>query len=92
MHRHQPHREPVRPPRLRLVHPFARIVLGGTVAIAMLSAGAFVFGPFSDLSALQLTAGPHATGPANVPNAEQHQPAAASAPIARIARRDAIGP
>lgn len=106
MHRHRRHREPARPPRLQLSHPFARFALGGTVALAVLSAGAFVFGPFSDLSALQLAAGPHAKGPGGAPaatvlartgrswgaTAQERQAAAASAPIARVARRDARGP
>ena len=106
MHRHRRHREPARPPRLQLSRPFARYALGGTVALAVLSAGAFVFGPFSDLSALQLAAGPHAEGPSGAPAAsvlartgrswgalaQERQAAAASAPIARIARRDARGP
>ncbi len=108
MHRHHRHRDhhPAPPPRLQLSHPFARLVLGGTVAIAMLGAGAFVFGPFSDLSALQLAGGPHAKGPGGAPAAtvlartgrswgamaQERQAAAASAPIARVARRDARGP
>jgi hypothetical protein len=109
MHRHQRHhrpRDPARPPRLQLSHPFARFVLGGTVAIAVLGAGAFVFGPFSDLSALQLAAGPHAKGPGGAPAAtvlartgrswgavaQERQAAAASAPIAQVAGRDTRGP
>ena len=106
MHRHHRQRDPKPQPRLRLSHPFARIALGGTVAIAVLSAGAFVFGPFSDLSVVQLAAGPHAKGPNGAPaatvlartgrswgaSAQERQAAAASAPIARIARRDALGP
>ena len=110
-HRHPPHRrhrDPAPHPRFQLSPPFARIVLGGTVAIAVLSAGALVFGPISDLSVLQLAAGPHAhgasgalasvvvlahTGRAWGPDAEQRQTAAASsAPITRIARRDTHGP
>jgi hypothetical protein len=106
MHRHRRHRDPAPQPRLQLSRPFARIALGSTVAIAVLSAGAFVFGPFSDLSVLQLAAGPHARGPGNAPAtavlartgrswgaaAEERQAAAASAPIARVARRDTRGP
>ncbi|MEP6874872.1 MAG: hypothetical protein ABI887_10950 [Burkholderiales bacterium] len=106
MHRHRRHRDPAPPPRLQLSHPFARLVLGGTVAVAVLGAGAFVFGPFSDLSALQLAAGPNAQGASGAPAAtvlartgrswgaiaQQRQAAAASAPIARIARRDTHGP
>ena len=106
MHRHRRHREPARPPRLQLSHPFARFALGGTVALAVLSAGAFVFGPFSDLSVLQLAGGPDAKSPSGAPAttvlartgrswgavARERQVAAASAPIARIARGDARGP
>ena len=106
MHRHRRHRDPAPPPRLHLSHPFARIVLGGTVAIAVLGAGAYVFGPFSDLSALQLAASPNAQGPSGASaapvlartgrswaaTAQQRQAAAASAPLARIARRDTHGP
>jgi len=107
MHRHRRPRDPARQPRLQFTHPFARLALGGTVALAVLSAGIYVFGPFSDLSVLQLAVGPYATaGPDNAPApavlartgrswgaaAEQRQAAAASAPIARIARRDTRGP
>ena len=111
MHRRHPphrrHRDPAPQRRFQLSPPFARFVLGGTVAIAVLSAGALVFGPFSDLSVLQLAAGPHAqdaggtlasavlahTGRAWGADAEQRQAAAApSAPITRIARRDMHGP
>lgn len=106
MHRHHHHRDPASRPHLRLSNPFARIALGGTVAIAVLSAGAFVFGPFSDLSVLQLAAGPHATtasgsAPAAIlfahsgrnwgEAAQQRQAAAASAPLARVARREEFG-
>jgi len=106
MHRRNPHHrrqrhEPRAPePRLRIGHPLARCALGITIAIAVLGAGAFVFGPFSDLSALQLAAGPRAVGTDNAPapivyartgrtwrgDAQQRVTAAASAPIARVAR------
>ena len=106
MHRHRRHRDPARPPRLQLSRPFARFALGGTVALAVLSAGAFLVGPFSDLSVLQLAAGPDAKGPGGAPAAtvlartgrswgalaQERQAAAASAPIARIARQDTRGP
>ena len=105
MHRHRRHRhrESTPPPRFELGHPLARIALGSTVAVAVLSAGVYVFGTFSDLSAQQLAAGPHATaGPGNTPapavlartgrswgaDAEKRQAAAASAPIAKVARSD----
>jgi len=106
MHRHHRHRDPAPHPRFQLSPPFARIALGGTVAIAVLSAGAFVFDPFSHLSVLQLAAGPHAQASGGAPaaivlartgrawgaDAQQRQAAAASsAPITRIARRDARG-
>jgi hypothetical protein len=106
-HRHR-RRDPAPRPRFQLSPPFARIVLGGTVAIAVLSAGALVFGPFSDLSVLQLAAGPHAHGASSAPasvvvlahtarawgaDAQQRQTGAASSvPITRIARRDTHGP
>jgi hypothetical protein len=81
-------------------------VLGGTLALAVLGAGVYIFGPFSDLSVLQLAAGPYANGPGNAPaaavlartgrswraSAEQRQAAASSAPIARVARRDVRDP
>ena len=110
MHRHHRHRrlhDPAPDRRFQLSPPFARIVLGGTVAIALLSAGALVFGPFSDLSVLQLAAGPHAqasggalapvvlshTGRAWGSDARHRQAAAASsAPVTRVARRDTRGP
>ena len=101
MHRRHRHREATSPPRFEIGHPLARIALGSTAAVAVLSAGVFVFGPFSDLSALQLAAGPQATSSGNTPApivlartgrswgaaAEQRQ-AAASAPIAKVARSD----
>lgn len=106
-HRHRRHRDPAPHPRFQLSPPFARIVLGGTVAIAVLSAGALVFGPVSDLSVLQLAADPHVqpssgapapvvlaqTGRAWGADTQQRQAtAASSAPITRIARRDTHGP
>lgn len=105
MHRHHRHRERAPEPRLQLSHPFARVALGGTIAVAVLSAGAFVFGPFSDLSILQLAAGPPASGPDVTPAATllaridrspaptaRPGPSAASTPVARLARRDTRGP
>jgi hypothetical protein len=106
MHRHHRHRDPKPQPRLRLSHPFARIALGATIAIAVLSAGAFVFGPLSDLSVRQLAAGPQAKGPDDAPaaivlahtgrswgrDAQQRQAGAASTPTTRLARRDARDP
>ena len=89
-HRHR-RRDPAPPRRYQLCHPFARIALGSTVAIAVLSAGILVFLPFSDLSVQELAAGPHAKGPGKSP-AEAHQAASESAPIARLARRDTRGP
>ena len=105
MHRRNPyHRlqrhEHAPEPHLRIGYPFARFALGITVAVAIVGAGAFVFGPFSDLSAQQLAAGPHAAGSDNAPapivyartgrawraDAQQRVTAAASAPIARVAR------
>jgi|KBSSwiStaDraftv2_1062776.scaffolds.fasta_scaffold405329_1 hypothetical protein len=99
-HRLQRHEQPAPEPHLRIGHPFARFALGVTVAIAVVGAGAFVFGPFSDLSDQQLAAGPNAAGPDKAPapiiyartgrawrsEAQQRVTAAASAPIARVAR------
>lgn len=106
-HRHR-RRNPAPHPRFHLSPRFARIVLGGTVAIAVLSAGALVFGPYSDLSVLQLAAAPHvqASGGAPVPvvladagrawgaGARRRAATAASsaAPITRIERRNTHGP
>ena len=104
-HRHR-RRDPAPPRRYQLGHPFARVALGSTVAIAVLSAGVLVFLPFSDLSVQELAAGPHAQGLGAPPAAsvlahtgrswgaptEARQAASASAPIARLARRDTRGP
>ncbi len=83
----------------------ARAAVGVIGTCAVLCAGLFVFGPFSDLSTLQLAAGPHATSasssaPAPIVLAHtgrswgaaalQRQAAAASAPLARVARRDEL--
>ena len=107
MHRHHRHRESASARRYQIGHPLTRIALGSTVAIAVLSAGFYVFVPFSDLSAQQLAAGPKATGTGNTPapivlartgrswgaTAKERQAAAASAPIAKVARSDdARGP
>ena len=46
MHRHHRHRESASAPRYQIGHPLARIALGSTVAIAVLSAGFYVFVPF----------------------------------------------
>jgi hypothetical protein len=84
----------------------ARALIGSVGTAAILSAGVLVFGPFSDLSTLQLAAGPHATSastsaPAPIvlahtgrawgAAAQQRQATAASAPLARVARRDEPG-
>ena len=104
-HRLQRHEQPAPEPHLRIGHPFARFALGVTVAIAVVGAGAFVFGPFSDLSDQQLAAGPNAAGPDKAPapiiyartgrawraDAQQRVTAAASAPIARVAREGRPG-
>lgn len=91
--------------RFQFAPAWARMAIGLTGTASVLSAGIFLFGPFSDLSALQLAAGPHATsatsaasaapapivlartGRAWAAAAEQRQAAAASAPLARVARR-----
>jgi len=106
MHRRHRHPDPARVPRLRPGARLARIALGVTVALAVLSAGFYVFVPFSDLSARQLAAGPHAMQAAEVPAAivrahtgrawgaaaVQRQAAAASKPVAQVARRDTRDP
>ena len=90
--------------RLELTRPLARRAVG---TAAVMSAGFLVFGPFSDLSTLQLAAGPAATqGPGGAPApivlattgrawgraAQQRQAAAAaSAPLARVAKSDEPG-
>ena len=103
MHRHRRHHESTPSPRFEFGHPLARIALGSTVTIAVLSAGAYVFCSFSDLSAEQLAAGPRATGAGGAPAAvvlartgrswgaaaEQRQAAAAaSTPVASIESSD----
>jgi hypothetical protein len=52
------HCEPVGPP-LRLSRALPRVAVGSTAALAAVSAAFLMFGPFSDLSARQLAAGPH---------------------------------
>jgi hypothetical protein len=54
----RPHPKAPRP-SLRLSRALPRIAVGATAALAAVSATFFVFGPFSDLSAQQLAAGPH---------------------------------
>ena len=102
MPRNRRYRESKPSPRFELGQPLARIALGSTITAAVLSAGVYLFGSFSDLSAQQLAAGPHATGAGNAPApivlartgrswaaaAEQRQAAAASTPIAKVARSD----
>lgn len=78
MHRRHPHREPARPARRQPVPPFAGVALAGTVAIAVLSAGVYLWAPFSDLTAQDLVAAPCAAG--STPSA--------SAPITTVARCD----
>ena len=53
--------------RLELTRPLARRAVGAIGTAAVMSAGFLVFGPFSDLSTLQLAAGPRATGTGNTP-------------------------
>ena len=47
----------------RLLSLTARLVTGGTAALVALSACYALFGPYSDLSAMQLAAGPGCTQP-----------------------------
>ena len=85
---------------LELTRAFARRAVGAIGTAAVMSAGFLVFGPFSDLSTLQLAAGPAATqGAGGAPAlivlaptgrawgqaALQRQAAAASTPLARVA-------
>lgn len=49
--------------RFQCAPALARVAIGLTGTASMMSSGIFVFGPFSDLSTLQLAADPpHATG------------------------------
>lgn len=81
----------------------ARVAIGLTGTASMMSSGVFVFGPFSDLSTLQLAAGPsHAIGTAISEAAPivhantgrswaayvQHRPSAVAA--AHVARPDEL--
>ena len=68
MHRRHRHREPARPPRPPFSPLFARLALGGTIAIAVLSAGVYVFIPIYDLSPPQRGAAEQALAtPASAP-------------------------
>lgn len=99
-------REDCRTRRWKSHGGLARAVVGTVGTTSILCAGAFVFGPFSDLSTLQLAAGPHATdaaasAPAAIVLSQtgrawgaaalQRQTAAASAPLARVARHEEPG-
>jgi hypothetical protein len=90
--------------RYRLTPPLARVFVGAIGTTAIMSAGFFVFVPFSDLSTLQLAAGPHASSAAGFQPADivmantgrawgdaalQRQAAAASVPLASMAQRKA---
>ena len=93
--------------RLELTRPLARRALGAIGTAAVMSAGFLVFGPFSDLSTLQLAAGPAATqGAAATPALivlaptgrawgqaalQRQAAAAASAPPVRVAKSDDSG-
>jgi hypothetical protein len=84
----------------RLSPPFPRIVAGVTAGIASVAAAFCIFGPFSDLSALQLAAGPQSltVGPNGRPIAqartgrswgadqERRIAAASVVPLATLAR------
>ena len=92
---------------LELTRPLARRAVGAIGTAAVMSAGFLVFGPFSDLSTLQLAAGPAATqGAAATPAPivlaptgrawgqaalQRQAAAAASAPLARVAKSDEPG-
>ena len=101
MHRHHRRRESTPEPRLQLSRTFPRFVASFIAALSVISAGVYVFGPFSDLSALQLATGPdNATAapvlarsePSWSAAAHARQAASAPVPIARLARRDTRGP
>jgi hypothetical protein len=92
--------------RFQFAPALARVATGLTGTASVMSAGIFMFGPFSDLSTLQLAAGPHAasaasfapapivlarTGRAWGAAAQQRYAVAASAPLARVAHRDEPG-
>ena len=61
--------EDVTPLDFRLSATLPRVMTGVTAAASVLAATLYIFGPFSDLSARQLAAGPHSTvmGPGNTP-------------------------
>ena len=89
-----------RPGPYRFGSRIVRIIVGAAAALAALGGGYALFGPFSDLSAEQLAAGPNAqsVGPNGQPivlartgrawgaQAQQRAVLAASAPIATVAR------
>jgi hypothetical protein len=54
---------------LRLSATLPRLMMGAAAAATALAAALYIFGPFSDLSARQLAAGPNSmeTGPDNKP-------------------------
>lgn len=99
MHSDQ-HRRP-QGPHLQIIHPTLRVAVGIIASAAIVSGLGFIFGPFSDLSAMQLAAGPGAsaadgsvaaivtanTGRAWGSAALQRQ-AAASAPAMKLAMRE----
>ena len=88
------------PRRFRLVPALPRVGFGVTAAVAGLSAAIFVFGTFSDLSAMQLAAGPQSsavgsdgkpivlahTGRSWAAEAERRAAVASAVPLARLAR------
>ena len=93
--------------RLELTRPLARRAVGAIGTAAVMSAGFLIFGPFSDLSTLQLAAGPAATqSPGGAPALivlaptgrawgqaalQRQAAAAASAPLAHVAKSDDSG-
>ena len=84
----------------RLSPPFPRIVAGVTAGVASVAAAFCIFGPLSDLSALQLAAGPQSltVGPNGRPivqartgrswgaDQERRVAAASAVPLAMLAR------
>ena len=93
--------------RLEPTRPLARRAIGAIGTAAVIGTGILIFGPFSDLSTLKLAAGPAATqGPGGAPALivlaptgrawgqaalQRQAAAAASAPLARVAKSDDSG-
>jgi hypothetical protein len=89
----------------RLSPPLPRIVAGVTAGVASVAAAFCIFGPFSDLSALQLAAGPQSltvdpngrpivqarTGRSWGADQERRVAAASAVPLVTLARGPSLG-